>query len=369
MHHSDAHVTRAFHIILVLGALAPRVVSAQPEAPALVPQRLLQLAHTPEVQAELGLSSDRLAAFEKMLAEVDAVWFPSRNQPTDKARETLAGLEKQVWEWSFKNLSKEQTRRLLQIERQAQGARMMLRDDLATKLALTPEQRKTFLDRARDTEAAREEYAAASKQGKATEAQRDHATETAQAEQQALAKALTPKQHAALWKLLGKPFETATLERIYPLAPEIVPVDTWINSEPLTLADLRGKVVVVHFYAFECHNCHANFAIYRRWHDTLAKKGVVVLGIQTPETPRERDPQRVRAAAAENKLGFPILLDADGKNWAAWGNTMWPSVYVVDKNGYLRAWWTGELQWQGAKGDLFIEKAINAALAEAPPEE
>jgi peroxiredoxin len=355
---------RAIHLVLLLGALAPRVASGQLDAAALVPQRLLQLVHTPEVQADLGLAPDRLPALESMLARVDAVWFPSRNLPSDKARATLAGLEKQVWEWAAKNLSKEQTQRLVQIERQAQGPRMMLRDDLATELALTPEQIEGFVSRARTAEAAREEYAAASKQGKATEAQRARATETAKAEQQALATALTPNQHEALWKVLGKPFETGSLERIYPLAPEIVPVDTWINSEPLTLRELRGKVVVVHFYAFECHNCHANFAIYRRWHDTLAKKGVVLVGIQTPETARERDPERVRAAATENKLEFPILLDIDGKNWAAWGNTMWPSVYVVDKNGYLRAWWTGELQWQGAKGDLFIEKAIDAALTE-----
>lgn len=359
---------RAIHLMLLLGALAPRVASGQlPEAAALVPQRLLQLVHTPEVQAELGLVPDRLAALEDLLARVDAVWFPSRNLPSDKARETLTDLEKQVWEWAATNLSEAQTRRLLQIERQAQGARMMLRDDLATELALTPEQKQKFLDRARETEAARDEYAAASTQGKGTEAQRTRVTDCSKAEQQALATDLTPKQHDALWKALGKPFETGSLKRIYPLAPEIVPVDTWINSEPLSLADLRGKVVVVHFYAFECHNCHANFAIYRRWHDSLAKKGVVLVGIQTPETARERDGQRVRAAAADTKLEFPIMLDIDGKNWAAWGNTMWPSVYVVDTNGYLRAWWTGELQWQGAKGDLFIEKAIDEALAEARP--
>lgn len=361
---------RAIHLIVLLGALAPRVANAQPpEAAALVPQRLLQLVHTPEVQAELGLSPAGLKSLEDMLARVDAVWLPSRNLPPEKGRETLAGLEAQVWEWAAKNLSEAETRRLVQIERQAQGARMMLRDDLATELALTREQRTRFLDLARETEAAREEYAAASKQGKATEAQRARVTDSAKAEQQALATALTTKQHEALWELLGDPFETATVERIYPLAPEIVPVGTWINSEPLTLESLRGKVVVVHFYAFECHNCHANFAIYRRWHDTLAKKGVVLIGIQTPETPRERDGQRVRAAAVENKLEFPILLDIDGKNWVAWGNTMWPTVYVVDKNGYLRAWWTGELQWQGAKGDLFIEKAIDGALAEARPDD
>lgn len=116
-----------------------------------------------------------------------------------------------------------------------------------------------------------------------------------------------------------------------------------MNSKPLTLKELRGKVVLVHFYAFQCHNCHANFEIYRRWHDQLRSKGVEVVGIQTPETPTERDPAAVKSAAAERKLEFPILVDLESKNWAAWGNTMWPTVYVIDKNGYIRHWWQGEL--------------------------
>jgi len=355
--------------LLVLFVVFPPMMATvhADDVAALIPQRLLQLVHAPEVQGELELSADHLESLENLLVDVDAAWLPSRNLPPAKQREVMIGFEKRVRDWAAENLSKRQVQRLHQIERQAQGVRMMLGNDLAKELGLTPEQIKGFWDRARTTEAAREAYQAASESGRATDALEAHATETVAAEQRALEKALTSKQHAALWKSLGKPFETASLTRIYPLAPEIVPVDSWINSKPLTLASLHGKVVVVHFYAFQCHNCHANFAIYRRWHDTLTKKGVVVLGIQTPETPSERDPALVQAAATDRNLDFPILVDLDGKNWAAWGNTMWPCVYVVDKNGYLRAWWMGELNWKGATGDKVIEEAIDAALAEAVP--
>ena len=89
-----------------------------------------------------------------------------------------------------------------------------------------------------------------------------------------------------------------------------------------------------------------------------------MIGIQTPETAREREPDAVKAAAAERKLKFPILVDLASENWKAWGNTMWPTVYVVDKNGYLRQWWQGELNWQGATGDQSIEQTVEAALKE-----
>ena len=122
-------------------------------------------------------------------------------------------------------------------------------------------------------------------------------------------------------------------------------------------------MVLVHFYAFQCHNCVANFNHYKRWDSTLKAKGVQVIGIQTPETSSEKDPEKVRSAAAKEGFQFPVLIDVENKNWSAWGNTMWPTVYVVDKQGYIRFWWQGELNWQGAtvdkKVDAIIEKLLN----------
>jgi peroxiredoxin len=145
------------------------------------------------------------------------------------------------------------------------------------------------------------------------------------------------------------------------MAPELVPVQDWINSRPITLKSLRGKVVLLHFYAFECHNCHANFDHYRQWHKKYGGE-VVVLGIQTPETPTERQADAVKQAARERNLEFPILIDLDSANWKAWSNTMWPTVYVIDRDGYLRHLWQGELNWKGAAGDQTIEKLIDELI-------
>ena len=92
---------------------------------------------------------------------------------------------------------------------------------------------------------------------------------------------------------------------------------------------------------------------------------MAVIGIQTPETQREQDPSAVRSAAAKQKLLFPILVDLDKANWKSWANTMWPSIYVIDQDGYLRHWWQGELNWKGATGDQTIDRVVQQLLSES----
>lgn len=90
----------------------------------------------------------------------------------------------------------------------------------------------------------------------------------------------------------------------------------------------------------------------------------MVLGIHTPELSSERSVNAVRQNARDTGLTFPILIDNDKRNWNAWGNSMWPSVYLLDKQGYVRAWWYGELNWQGSKGEEQLRKRIEQLLAE-----
>ena len=129
--------------------------------------------------------------------------------------------------------------------------------------------------------------------------------------------------------------------------------------------------MILHFYAFECVNCQRNLPIYAEWQRKYADKGVVVIGIQSPETDRERQPEAVITAAKEAGIDYPVQFDGDSATWKAWGNTMWPTVYVIDQQGYLRVWWQGELNWQGAKGDEVISKAVEKLLGgtadQAPP--
>jgi hypothetical protein len=90
----------------------------------------------------------------------------------------------------------------------------------------------------------------------------------------------------------------------------------------------------------------------------------VVLGVHTPEIAREREMANVRREASDAELSFPILVDNEKKNWNAWGNSMWPSVYLIDKRGYIRYWWYGELNWQGAKAQELLRQRIEELLKE-----
>lgn len=320
------------------------------ELRSLVPHRLLALLHAPEVHQELGLSSEQVEKLEAWFAKVDGPWFRARILPPEKQFPVLDRLESETLEWLQVNFDSQQNRRLRQLEWQSLGARMILRNDFARELNITADQQRQFAEVAQSTDAA-------AKNGTQPQA--------VQRENQSVQSILKDEQRRRFNSVVGETFDTQKLQRIYPMAPELVPTATWFNSKPLTLESLRGKVVLVHFYAFQCHNCQANFNIYRRWHEKLQEKGVVVLGIQTPETPAERDPNAVCKAATDEKLNFPILIDLESKNWDAWGNTMWPTVYVIDKRGYIRHWWQGELNWQGATGDQTIEKVVDLALAES----
>lgn len=329
-----------------------------------VPQHLLGLIHAAEVQAELKLSADRIQNLETFFAAIDGDWFRARNLPADKQYEVIAALESQLVRWFQRSATREQLDRLRQLEYRAQGIRMLLRDDLAAQLSLEPKQVSELARLAKATNAVAAEVQAATVKGSLPDALKKKALAANEAERDALKTVMKPEQMQKLSQVLGEPFETSKLSRIYPMAPELVSVEHWINSQPVSLKELRGKVVLIHFYAFQCHNCHANFGHYTKWHKQYKDQDVVVIGIQTPETSRERDPAAVKAAAAERGLKFPVLVDLESKNWAAWSNTMWPTVYVVDKNGYIRQWWQGELNWNGATGDETIEKLVAELLKE-----
>jgi peroxiredoxin len=91
---------------------------------------------------------------------------------------------------------------------------------------------------------------------------------------------------------------------------------------------------------------------------------LVVIGVHTPETSAERQPNSVRAKVKEAEFDFPVVVDNDKKNWDAWGNSMWPSVYLIDKKGRIRYWWVGELDWNGAGGQTIMATKIEELLAE-----
>lgn len=363
-----AFMARLLPIFLALSASCSAARAAQPVVPAdvreLVPFRLLPLIHSAEVQKELKLSSQQSSKLEACFSRLDGPWFRSRILSSEKRIPEVEKLEGEFWRWARAELSTEQQKRLAQLELQSLGTRMLLRSDVAGTLKLTSAQKSKLIDLARATDAVQEKLQQATAKQQVPPELEKSLKQATEAEKRGMGSLLTPGQKQQLPSLVGKTFDMSQLKRVYPLAPEFAAGTEWFHSDPLTLQSLRGKVVIVHFYAFQCHNCHANFEIYKRWHEKWKDKGVVVIGIQSPETNQERSADAVLQAAEERSLKFPIIMDGEMKNWNAWANTMWPTVYVIDKHGYIRHWWQGELNWQGATGDKTIEEVVEAALAE-----
>ena len=117
----------------------------------------------------------------------------------------------------------------------------------------------------------------------------------------------------------------------------------WINSTPLTLAALKGKVVLVEFWAFECVNCLNSKA----WLAALARdkgpSGLVIVGVHTPELPEERNPDAVRRAVGRLGIGHAVMLDNDYSYWNALGNHYWPAFYLIGRDGLLYGSALGEM--------------------------
>jgi thiol-disulfide isomerase/thioredoxin len=118
----------------------------------------------------------------------------------------------------------------------------------------------------------------------------------------------------------------------------------WLNSKPLTRAELSGKVVLVEFWACACVNCRRTVPAMKRLHELFAPgKDVVIVGIHTPELPAERDRRAVQRAIDDFQLPYPVLLDNWMTNWDAFENQYWPALYIIDRRGIIRTLHIGEL--------------------------
>jgi thiol-disulfide isomerase/thioredoxin len=116
----------------------------------------------------------------------------------------------------------------------------------------------------------------------------------------------------------------------------------WLNSPPLSPADLRGKVVLVDFWTYTCINWLRTLGYVRAWAERYEGRGLVVIGVHTPEFPFERDVDNVREAAKEMEVEYPIALDSAYAIWDAFSNRYWPAVYIADAQGRIRHHHFGE---------------------------
>jgi len=144
----------------------------------------------------------------------------------------------------------------------------------------------------------------------------------------------------------------------YGTAPEFQGLDAWVNSKPLTLAGLRGRVVLIDFWTYSCINCLRTFPYIREWHTRYRAAGLTIVGVHTPEFAFERVESNVRENVKELKLRYSVALDNDYGTWQAWSNQYWPAKYLVDRKGHVRYYHFGEGEY--AK----TEEAIRTLLAE-----
>ncbi len=138
--------------------------------------------------------------------------------------------------------------------------------------------------------------------------------------------------------------------------PEFEGISQWLNSSPLSVADLKGSVVLLQFWTFGCINCQRTLPYISRWHQQYAAQGLKVIGVHTPEFPYERDVNNIRNALKQHQLTYPVPIDNELRTWKAYENRYWPRLYLADRDGILRFDHIGE----GAYAET--EQAIRTLL-------
>ena len=143
------------------------------------------------------------------------------------------------------------------------------------------------------------------------------------------------------------------------VAPDFVAGGRWFNSRPLSLEQLRGRVVLVDFWTYTCINCIRTLPYIKAWDERYRDKGLTIVGVHTPEFAFEKEAGNVREAIEQNGLRYPVVQDNDFATWNAYGNQFWPAKYLIDAQGHVRFTHFGEGEYDTT------ERAIRALLAEA----
>jgi thiol-disulfide isomerase/thioredoxin len=143
-------------------------------------------------------------------------------------------------------------------------------------------------------------------------------------------------------------------------APDFVGGGPWFNTagKALVMADLRGKVVAVEMWTGGCINCLNTLPYVKQWDAKYRAKGLVIVGVHSPEFQHERSQPYVRQAIAKQGIRYPVVMDNDLKIWNAYNNAYWPTLYLIDKHGTIRYKHIGEGEY------VTTERMIAQLLAE-----
>ncbi|MEP6743278.1 MAG: redoxin family protein [bacterium] len=143
-----------------------------------------------------------------------------------------------------------------------------------------------------------------------------------------------------------------------PPAPELAP-GSWINSEPLTLKNLRGRVVLLEFWTFGCYNCRNTLPYVKQWNERYGNQGLTTIGVHSPEFDEERSLENVRREVNSLGIKYAVITDNAYETWRAYNVEAWPTIIVLDKAGRVRWMHVGE----GAYDET--ERTIQQLLAES----
>lgn len=156
------------------------------------------------------------------------------------------------------------------------------------------------------------------------------------------------------------PSRKLTDETKAPAAPE--PSNgLWINSEPLTLKSLHGRVVLIEFWTFACYNCRNTLPTVKKWDAQYRDKGLTIIGVHTPESDLERNEVDLKREISELGIKYPVVTDNDYSTWKAYRVEAWPTLFLLDKQGRVRWMHVGEGYYAET------EEMIKQLLAEQEP--
>lgn len=141
-------------------------------------------------------------------------------------------------------------------------------------------------------------------------------------------------------------------------APEFPAGLTWLNSRPLSMLELKGKIVMIDFWTYSCVNCARTLPHIKEWHEKYAGKGLVIIGVHTPEFEFEKDVENVKRAIEENEIKYPNVLDPNFQVWQLYANHWWPRKLLVDQEGKIRYDHIGEGGYE--ETETQIQKMLGA---------
>ena len=168
------------------------------------------------------------------------------------------------------------------------------------------------------------------------------------------------------WRVFGSTTSINHTDATALAAPELA-TGAWINSEPLTIRSLKGRVVLIEFWTFGCYNCRNTLPFVKRVYEKYSSKGLTIIGVHSPEFEAEKKIETVRSEVASLGIRYPVVTDNEYANWNAYNVNAWPTIFVLDKSGKIRWTHIGEGAYDEAEKliqNLLDEKELKANKTE-----